>query len=110
LCCTLILRKRNIHSTATRLNAAGNIDSAISTSSTCDKYFKNVSVNINAKHPINRLQEIEEGNVDTAAIFGLSATVVASPFGWWSLTAQACTIINNSVDITATSTLLKFIN
>ena len=30
-----------------------------------------------------------EGNVGSASIFGLSATLVVSPVSWWSLTAQA---------------------
>ena len=42
-----------------------------------------------SKKTINDILFYSEGNVGRARNFGLSSTLVISPFKWWSLTAQA---------------------
>lgn len=55
---TSIHREGNNHATATWLNSAGNIDSAVNTGSTTDNHFKNASVNLNLRHNINSSQDL----------------------------------------------------
>ncbi|MBS1512078.1 MAG: TonB-dependent receptor [Bacteroidetes bacterium] len=55
---TVIHRNGSGDATATWLNAANGIDSAISTYSTNDVHFKNGSINLNLRHTINKQQDI----------------------------------------------------
>lgn len=53
-----IHRKGNNHATATWLNGAGTIDSAVNTGASTDNHFKSVSVNLNLRHAINAVQDL----------------------------------------------------
>lgn len=55
---TAINRKGNNSASATWLNAAGNVDSAIATTSTSNNKFKNGLVNVNLRHSISSSQDI----------------------------------------------------
>jgi len=55
---TTINRKGNNRASATWLDAAGHVDSAITTTSTSNNVFKNGQVNVNLRHSISAKQDI----------------------------------------------------
>ncbi len=55
---TTIQRKGESGARATWLDAAGNVDSAVSTTSTSNNDFKSGTINLNARHTFNQAQDI----------------------------------------------------